>query len=117
MLIALDKQPVRLNISAADALDKLWGGPETVVVVSSDLSHYLPYAEARRADAATAEDIVALRQLHADLACGSAAVNALLEVARKKGLKAELLDLRNSGDTAGDKGRVVGYGAFAFYDA
>ena len=103
--------------AAADALDKLWGGPETVVVVSSDLSHYLPYAEAKRADAATAEDIVALRQLHADLACGSAAVNALLEVARKKGLKAELLDLRNSGDTAGDKSRVVGYGAFAFYES
>ncbi|MGZ6141788.1 MAG: AmmeMemoRadiSam system protein B [Myxococcales bacterium] len=102
--------------AAEDALDQLWGGAETLVVVSSDLSHYLPYAAAKRMDAATAAQIVALRPVAEDAACGNAPVNALLAVARRRGLRCELLDLRNSGDTAGDRSRVVGYGAFAFYE-
>lgn len=101
----------------AAVLDRLWGGRETLIVVSSDLSHYLPYEDARRADAATAKEILALGRVRSADACGAAPVNGLLAAARRKGLRAELLDLRNSGDTAGDKKRVVGYGAFAFYEA
>ena len=97
-------------------LERLWGGPETLIVVSSDLSHYLPYADAQRADAASAKEILALGQLRRGDACGAAPVNGLLAEARRRVLRAELVDLRNSGDTAGDKDRVVGYGAFAFYE-
>jgi len=87
--------------------------PRTLIVVSSDLSHYLPYADAVATDRATASEIVALqpRISHAQ-ACGATPVNGLLWFARERGLRMTLLDLRNSGDTAGDKQRVVGYGAF-----
>lgn len=102
----------------AEVMELLWGGPETLIVVSSDLSHYHPYAEARQIDRGTAEDILALRPLaDFDQACGATPVNGLIEVSRRKGLHAKLLDLRNSGDTAGDRSRVVGYGAFAFTEA
>jgi AmmeMemoRadiSam system protein B len=102
----------------ADVLDRLWGGEETLIVVSSDLSHYLPYATAQKIDAQTAQHIVDLDPtLHHQQACGAAPLNGLLLAARQHGLQAQLLDLRNSGDTAGDKTRVVGYGAFAFYAA
>jgi AmmeMemoRadiSam system protein B/AmmeMemoRadiSam system protein A len=99
----------------AEVLEAVWGGPETLIVISSDLSHYLPYDVARRTDASTARTIAALDPTldHAH-ACGATPVNGLLAVARKHGLRAELLDLRNSGDTAGDRARVVGYGAWAF---
>lgn len=101
----------------ADVLERLWGGPETVIVISSDLSHYLPYEAAQQADRATADEILALGgPLHSRQACGAVPVNGLLEVARRRGLVPELLDLRSSGDTAGDPSRVVGYGAFAFYE-
>jgi AmmeMemoRadiSam system protein B len=99
----------------AAILDGLWGEAETVIVVSSDLSHYLQYDDARRADAATAKEILALGRVTHEDACGATPVNALLIAARRREMRAELVDLRNSGDTAGDKGRVVGYGAFAFY--
>ena len=108
--------PLAVGSGGAEVLDRLWGGPETLIVVSSDLSHYLPYAAAKRTDSATADEIVALRHIETDMACGAAPINALLAVARKRKLTAELIDLRNSGDTAGDKSRVVGYGAFAFYE-
>lgn len=100
----------------ADVLEALWGGAETVVLVSSDLSHFLPSAEARVIDGETARRIVALdaTPLDGEEACGCRPVNGLLEVARRRGLSARVLDLRNSGDTAGDSSRVVGYGAFAF---
>jgi MEMO1 family protein len=101
----------------AEVLARLWGGPETAIVVSSDLSHYLPYHEAQRTDAATAKEILALGRVHPHHACGAAPVNGLLAAARKKRMRPELLDLRNSGDTAGGRKRVVGYGAFAFYEA
>lgn len=99
----------------AEVLDVLWGGEETLIVVSSDLSHYLPYAAAKSADSATAQAIVDLRVgIDHHQACGATPVNGLLLAARRHRLRPRLLDLRNSGDTAGDKGRVVGYGAFGF---
>jgi hypothetical protein len=93
----------------------VWGGDETLLVVSSDLSHYLPYAAARATDEATARRILALdpRIDHRE-ACGATPINGLLLAAGRHGLRARLVDLRNSGDTAGDKSRVVGYGAFTF---
>jgi AmmeMemoRadiSam system protein B len=100
----------------AEVLERLWGGPETLIVISSDLSHYLGYDAAQRADRDTADRILALDgTLHSRQACGAVPVNGLLEVARRRGLTPELLDLRNSADTAGDPSRVVGYGAFAFH--
>lgn len=107
--------------AVADVLRALWGGAETVLVVSSDLSHYLPYAEGRAVDVATAARIVAFDgPLSGEEACGAAGLNGLLLVAREKGMRAEILDLRSSGDTAGrdtrDRDGVVGYGAFAFYE-
>jgi hypothetical protein len=102
----------------AEVLGRLWGGDETLIVVSSDLSHYLPYAMARKVDTQTAQHIVDLDPtLRHEQACGASPLNGLLLAARQHGLQAQLLDLRNSGDTAGDKARVVGYGAFAFYPA
>jgi AmmeMemoRadiSam system protein B len=100
----------------AGILEQLWGGAETLIVLSSDLSHYLPYSDAQRADAATAKEILALGRLTPADACGAAPVNGLLLASKRRGLRPELIDLRNSGDTAGDKRRVVGYGAFAFYE-
>ncbi|MFW5396903.1 MAG: hypothetical protein XXXNARYT_002631 [Candidatus Accumulibacter regalis] len=99
----------------AEVLEALWGGDETLLVISSDLSHYLPYAIARKTDNETARHIVALdARIDHQQACGATPVNGLLLAARRHGLQARLLDLRNSGDTAGDRSRVVGYGAFAF---
>lgn len=102
----------------AALLEALWGGPQTLVVVSSDLSHYLSYDAARARDADTARAILRLEaRLDPEDACGAAPVNGLLELARRRGLEAQLVDLRNSGDTAGGRDRVVGYGAFAFREA
>jgi AmmeMemoRadiSam system protein B len=101
----------------AAVLETLWGGPETLIVVSSDLSHYLPYGDAQAVDRATAKAILALAaDISHEQACGATPVTGLTHVARARGLKPELIDLRNSGDTSGDKLRVVGYGAFAFYE-
>ena len=101
----------------AEVLDRLWGGPETLIVVSSDLSHYLPYADAQAVDRATAKAILELAaDISHEQACGATPVTGLTLAARRRGLKPELIDLRNSGDTAGDRNRVVGYGAFAFYE-
>ncbi|MBO9514830.1 MAG: AmmeMemoRadiSam system protein B [Variovorax sp.] len=101
--------------AVAEVLERLWGGDETLIVISSDLSHYLPYAQAQAADLATVQRIL---QFDAGLtpheACGSEAINGALLVARRHGLHPRLLDLRNSGDTAGSQDRVVGYGAIAF---
>lgn len=99
----------------AEVLDLLWGGVETLIVVSSDLSHYHPYAAAQRLDGHTANEILHLHLLHDhEQACGATPINGLIEVARRRGLVPHLLDLRNSGDTAGDKSHVVGYASFAF---
>ncbi|MCX7627380.1 MAG: AmmeMemoRadiSam system protein B [Methylophilaceae bacterium] len=98
----------------AEVLEPLWGGEETLIVVSSDLSHYLPYEVAQRVDAATAEAILHGRPVSHEQACGGTPVNGLLLAARRHGLTPHLLDLRNSGDTAGPRDQVVGYAAFAF---
>ncbi|MEW5741353.1 MAG: AmmeMemoRadiSam system protein B [Myxococcota bacterium] len=100
----------------ADLLEAVWGGPETLIVVSTDLSHYLPWDEAKRVDQETVDAILDLQvdAMEGERACGAFPLAGLLLTARRKGLEPTLLDLRNSGDTAGDKGRVVGYAAFAF---
>ena len=101
----------------AQVLDTLWGGAETLIVVSSDLSHYLSYRDAQALDRNTAEAILDLRSdITHTQACGGTPVNGLLLAARSHHLRADLIDLRNSGDTAGDRQRVVGYGAFVFCD-
>jgi hypothetical protein len=101
----------------AAVLEALWGGPETLVVVSSDLSHYLPYQAARDVDAVTARAILDLgHSIHHEQACGATPVNGLLLIAQRRGLRPVLLDIRSSGDTAGSRAEVVGYGAFAFYE-
>jgi AmmeMemoRadiSam system protein A len=109
------------NATAAEVagvLERVWGSEETLIVISSDLSHFLPYGTARQIDSDTVNRIMALRPgLNHEQACGATPVNGLLEYAARHGLEAELLDLRNSGDTAGDKSRVVGYASIAFYEA
>ena len=99
----------------AELLKKLWGGPETLIVISSDLSHYLDYASARQVDMATCAAIEAMRpdQIGEKQACGRLAVQGLLQAGSEHHLKTRTLDLRNSGDTAGPRNRVVGYGAWA----
>lgn len=99
----------------ADVLEFAWGGTETLIVVSSDLSHYLPYENARARDLDTLQRIVSTDNHISDQdACGCMPIRGLLLLAHELGLKGELLDYRNSGDTAGDKSRVVGYAAITF---
>ncbi len=100
----------------SDVLDTLWGGDETLIVVSSDLSHYLNYSAAKMIDKETAELIEELRadEIGPDRACGCRSICGLLDAARQHGLHATAIDLRNSGDTAGSHQEVVGYGAFVF---
>jgi len=99
-------------------LEALWDGPETLIVVSSDLSHYHGYAEARSLDRAASDAIELLRPelLDDEQACGAHPIRGLLARARALELRATTLDLRNSGDTAGDRSQVVGYGAYVFED-
>ena len=101
---------------AAAAINQVWGQDDTLILVSSDLSHYHDYATARHMDSLSSQAIEALNPsiIDADHACGYLAVNGLLKAADTHGLQASTLDLRNSGDTAGDRSRVVGYGAYAF---
>jgi MEMO1 family protein len=101
--------------AVATVLDAVWGGPETLIVVSTDLSHYQDHATASVLDQRTADAITSGRPeaIRADDACGAHPVRGLLVAARRHGLHARLLDLRNSGDTAGPRDRVVGYGAFS----
>jgi MEMO1 family protein len=101
----------------AQVLERLWGGPETLIVISSDLSHYLPHHTARRIDHDTVHALLDLQLIPShEQACGATPVNGLIVAARQKRLVTRLIDLRNSGDTAGDKGRVVGYAAIMFYE-
>ncbi len=101
----------------AEVLDRLWGGPETLIVLSSDLSHYKDYGTAQALDGQTA---IAIESLDAaaigrEQACGRILIAGFLAVAKRRGLTAERLDLCNSGDTGGPKDRVVGYGSWAFW--
>ncbi|MGO9586528.1 MAG: AmmeMemoRadiSam system protein B [Limisphaerales bacterium] len=97
-------------------LNELWGGRETCIVVSSDLSHYHDYQTAQQMDRETARAIESLNweKLDADQACGCQPIRGLLRVAKERGLRCRTMDLRNSGDTSGGRDRVVGYGAFVF---
>jgi len=98
----------------AETIERLWGGPETLIVVSTDLSHYHRYDEARRVDGATLERISAFAtDIHHEEACGATPLNGMLLLARRQGMTARLLSACNSGDTAGDRDRVVGYSALA----
>ena len=99
----------------AEVLKLLWGGDETLIVISSDLSHFLPYDIAKRVDSGTVQGILDLAQgiLH-EQACGATPINGMLLAARHHRLTPHLLDLCNSGDTAGTRDRVVGYASFAF---
>ena len=102
---------------AAEAIRPFLGRPDTLVVISSDLSHYLPLAEARRVDEATIERILALRaDIDHEEACGATGVNALLLAAGERGLRPRLLGAATSADTIGDPARVVGYAAVAFHE-
>jgi AmmeMemoRadiSam system protein B len=104
------------HTEVAEVLEELWGGPETLLIVSSDLSHYYDYATAVGLDRDTASAIELLHaeRLGPESACGRIPVGGLLIAAQRHGLHATRLDLRNSGDTAGPRDEVVGYGAFAF---
>jgi AmmeMemoRadiSam system protein A len=99
----------------AEVLEALWGGEETLIVISSDLSHFLTYAQAQTIDRQTAQQIMNFQSVIThQQACGATPVNGLLLTAQRHGLRPELLGLCNSGDSAGDKARVVGYASFAF---
>ena len=112
-LVVGDARPAEV----AEVLERLWGGAETLIVISSDLSHYHDYATAKRMDRHTSEAIESLQaeDVHSEDACGCVPVSGLLYLAREHGLQASTVDLRNSGDTAGPKDRVVGYGAYVFH--
>ena len=102
----------------AEVLERLWGGDETLIVISSDLSHYLTYSQARSTDRETAHMILLRRaQLNHHQACGATPVNGLLSIALRRRLQPKLFDLRNSGDTAGDHSRVVGYASVGFFES
>ncbi len=109
-IVAGDASPQQV----AQVLEILWGGDETLIVISSDLSHYHDYATARRLDKHTSELIEQLdyQHLSPEQACGQVPVSGLLKALQDKALTIKNIDLRNSGDTAGDKHRVVGYGAY-----
>jgi AmmeMemoRadiSam system protein B/AmmeMemoRadiSam system protein A len=104
--------------AVAALFDAVWGGRETLIVVSTDLSHYLDYAACRSLDSRTAEAIERFddTMIGSTEACGQVPTRGLLRVARRRGMAIERLDLRNSGDTAGPRDRVVGYGAWALYE-
>ena len=109
-LLVGDAEPKDL----AEIIDVLWGGEETLIVISSDLSHYMPCTAAESFDSQTVQHILDLEaDLTAQQACGALPINGMLIAARRHGLSVCLLDLCNSGDTGGDKTCVVGYAAFA----
>jgi len=102
----------------ADVLDHLWGKKETLIVVSSDLSHYLDDESAKRIDTETSKAIEKLHfeGIETSQACGAYPMKGLLAASKRHRMKAKALDVRNSGDTAGPPDRVVGYGAYAFWE-
>ncbi len=106
------------HAEVAEVLEKVWGGDETLIVISSDLSHYLQYQQAKKVDALTTQAIVEKKfeQLDYESACGRVPISGLLNLARRRNFQVVNLDLRNSGDTQGDRDRVVGYGAFHIFE-
>jgi hypothetical protein len=120
VLTEFDLLPIAVGLAPPEqvgrALEAVWGGRETLIVVTSDLSHHHTHVEAQALDQQTAMRIVERRSdLCEAQACGADSLNGLMEVARHRGLEVQLLDRRTSGDTAGDNQRVVGYGSFALY--
>jgi AmmeMemoRadiSam system protein B len=114
--------PLAVGIASAadvaEVLEAVWGTEETLIVISSDLSHYHPYETAKALDRHTAEAILEMRlPLSHESACGATPISGLIEVARRRHLIPRLLDLRNSGDTAGRRDKVVGYASIAFAEA
>lgn len=107
-----------LGEDVSEVVEALWGGEETRFVISSDLSHYHDYATARKLDAVTARAIEALRpaEITGEQACGRIGIRGILRAAQRHQLRAHTLDLRNSGDTAGPRSQVVGYGAWEFVE-
>ncbi len=105
--------------SVAQVMERLWGGEETLILISSDLSHYLAYEQAQHLDLQTSRAIESLRPeaIGPEQACGRNPLRGLLAAAKRRGLRPHRLDLRNSGDTAGPRDRVVGYAAYAFIPA
>ena len=101
----------------AEVINRLWGDEHTLIVISTDLSHFHKYNEAKQLDRATSDAIVNLKPdlIGYEDACGRNGLKGLLTVAKENNLSIDVLDLRNSGDTAGDKNRVVGYGAYVFH--
>jgi hypothetical protein len=112
-LVVGDASPDQVS----EVLDRVWGGDETLIVISSDLSHYHDYASARRIDAGTSAAIqhLELEKIGPHQACGCVPMSGLLNIARRSGMRVRILDLRNSGDTAGSRDRVVGYGAYSIH--
>jgi len=111
--------PLAVGMASADevaeVLEILWGGDETLIVISSDLSHFLPYDYAQRVDNKTTAEILKLHQhISHEQACGGTPINGLIVAAQRHHLTPHLLDMRNSGDTAGTRDQVVGYASFAF---
>jgi len=103
------------SAQVAALIEQLWGGPETLIVISSDLSHFLPYATAQAMDGDSASQILQFDdRLTHEQACGATGINALLQIAQRRQMQPTLLGVCNSGDTAGDRDRVVGYAAYVF---
>jgi hypothetical protein len=101
----------------AEVIKRLWGDEHTLIVISTDLSHYHEYLDAKRIDRMTTDAILNLKPdlISYEDACGRNGLKGMLTVAEEKNLTVDMLDLRNSGDTAGDKSRVVGYGAYVIH--
>ncbi len=112
-LVVGDARPAEV----AEVLERLWGDADTLIVISSDLSHYHDYATAQRLDRDTSTAIEHLQAeiVHSENACGCVPISGLLYLARERGLHVRTIDLRNSGDTAGPRDKVVGYGAYVFH--
>jgi len=122
MLAAFTLVPIAAGAATVEevsqVLERLWGGPETLIVISTDLSHYHPYDEARRIDGATLARVQACAtDIDHEEACGATVLNGFLALCRKKGLAVRLVQACNSGDTAGGRDRVVGYAALAVDEA
>lgn len=101
----------------AEVLEMLWGGSETLILISSDLSHFLPDGQARLTDQDTLQHILFKTPLHSyQQACGAVIINGLLLAARHHSLDPVLLSTSNSGDSSGDRSRVVGYASVAFLE-
>ncbi len=113
--------PLAVGMASAaevsEVLEAVWGGNETLIVISSDLSHYQPYSMAKRIDYQTVQSILGLQlPISHESACGATPINGLITAARNHQLTPKLLDMCNSGDTAGDRDQVVGYASIAFVE-